>query len=260
MRAMLKPGFALLVMLAMVSGCGLPGRPKEGPEVPRPEAILDFDRLYGENCAGCHGLKGHSGSATNLANPVYQAMVDDATLRNVTANGVKGSLMPGFGKAAGGFLTERQIDVLVQGMRERWSQKDALAGQSAPTYGATRAGDAAVGQQVYGLACARCHGADAGKPGPAGSILDGSFLALVTPQSIRTTILAGRPDFGQPDWRNLIPGRAMTDAEVTDVTAWLVAQRPQMPGQPYPNTRPASERPGEHQPTLIETAPRPPKR
>lgn len=252
--------FAPVLLTVLLCGCGLPGRPKEGPEVPRPESIVDFDRLYGENCAGCHGLKGHSGSATNLANPVYQALVDDATLRNVTANGEKDSLMPGFGKAAGGFLTEQQIDALVHGMRERWSRKDVLAGQSAPPYAATQGADAAHGQQVYAAACARCHGPDAAKPGPAGSILDGSFLALVTPQSIRTAILAGRPDFGQPDWRNMIPGRPMTDAEVTDVTAWLIAQRPRMPGQPYPDTRPTSERPGERQPTLIETAPRSPKR
>jgi len=73
-------------------------------------------------------------------------------------------------------------------------------------------------------------------------------LALINEQTVRTTIVAGRPDLGEPDWRNHIPGRAMTDDEVTDVSAWLMAQRPATPGQPYPNAQPTSEQPGEAQP------------
>ncbi len=32
-----------------------------------------------------------------------------------------------------------------------------------------------------------------------------------------------------------VPGRPMSAQEVSDVVAWLAAQRPQFPGQPYPN-------------------------
>ena len=52
-------------------------------------------------------------------------------------------------------------------------------------------------------------------------------------QNLRTTIIAGRPDLGHPDWRNCVPGRAMTSQEVTDVVTWLAAQRKTNPGQPY---------------------------
>ena len=107
-----------------------------------------------------------------------------------------------------------------------------LAGQNAPPYRASRDGNAVDGKRVYGMACARCHGA-AVKPGPAGSILDGSFLALVNPQTIRTTVIAGRPDIGHPDWRGYVQGHPLTDSDVNDVTAWLMAQRPANPGQPY---------------------------
>ena len=34
-----------------------------------------------QNCAGCHGADGMNGPATTLGIPVYQALVDDATLR-----------------------------------------------------------------------------------------------------------------------------------------------------------------------------------
>jgi cytochrome c oxidase cbb3-type subunit 3/ubiquinol-cytochrome c reductase cytochrome c subunit len=226
----------------------MPGRPKPGDEVPRPQAVMSFDALYGQNCAGCHGADGHDGAATDLANPEYEALIDDATLRDVIANGEKGTLMPGFGTSSGGSLTNAQVDALVHGMRERWGKGNMLAGQSAPPYKASGEGNAGRGQQVYAAACARCHGATRQQPGVAGSILDGSFLALIDAQTIRTTIIAGRPDIGQPDWRGDVPGRALTDAEITDVTAWLLAQRPANPGQPYPDNSTTSEKPGEAQP------------
>jgi mono/diheme cytochrome c family protein len=106
---------------------------------------------------------------------------------------------------------------------------------------------------VYQAACARCHGDTAQHPGSAGSILDGSFLALINEQMVRTTIIAGRPDIGEPDWRNHIPGRAMTDEEITDVSGWLIAQKPMNPGRPYPNTKPTSELPGEAQPRATQS-------
>jgi cytochrome c oxidase cbb3-type subunit 3/ubiquinol-cytochrome c reductase cytochrome c subunit len=52
---------------------------------------------------------------------------------------------------------------------------------------------------------------------------------------MRTTIIAGRPDLGMPDWRNEVAGKPMTDQDVTDVVAWISSQRPKTPGQPYPN-------------------------
>jgi cytochrome c oxidase cbb3-type subunit 3 len=82
--------------------------------------------------------------------------------------------------------------------------------------------------------------------------LDGSFLALIDEQKIRTTVIAGRPDIGEPDWRGHIPGRAMTDEEITDVTAWVMSQKPAMPGQPYPSAGVRSVKPGEQQPSVVK--------
>ncbi len=71
---------------------------------------------------------------------------------------------------------------------------------SPPPY-AGGAGDASRGEAVYAAACASCHG-PGGAGGPkAGSIVDGSYLGLVSDQNLRTTIIAGRPDIGHPDWR-----------------------------------------------------------
>ncbi len=246
-----------LAALATLTGCSLPGKPKPGPDVPRPQSILDASTLYRQNCSGCHGADGQRGAATDLANPQYEALIDEATLRNIIANGEPGSLMPAFSTAHGGFLVDAQIASLARGIRARWYQggttaEPAAGGHGTPPYLASTPGDAANGPKVYATACARCHGATAQQPGRSGSILDGSFLALVTPQTIRTTILAGRPDLGMPDYRTLDPSHALTDAEVTDVTAWLIAQRPPQAGQPYPNQQADSQTPGEHQPSNIQ--------
>jgi cytochrome c oxidase cbb3-type subunit 3 len=235
-------GWAALVLLAL-AGCDLPGKPKAGPEVPRPEQVLGFEALYRANCAGCHGVEGQNGAAAELANPEYQALIDDASMREVISKGETGTLMPAFAQENGGQLTDKQIDALVEGIRGSWRKENVFGGETPPPYKATHAGDATKGKAVYAIACARCHGVSAQEPGKAGSVLDGSFLALINEQMLRTTVIAGRPDIGEPDWRGHIPGRAMTDDEVTDVSAWLMAQRPENPGQPYPNLNVVGEKP-----------------
>lgn len=254
---LVRHALAALLLLSALSGCrnmrDTSGEPAPGPDVPRPEDVLDFKSLYAQNCQSCHGANGQNGPASNLANAEYEAWIDDATLRDIVANGEKGVLMPSFSKKAGGNLTEQQVDVLVRGMRQAWYKGNGVFGGSTPPpYHPAAPANAAAGQAVYAAACARCHGPDYHHPGPAGNILDGTFLALINEQTIRTTVVAGRPDIGQPDWRGDIPGQPLTDAQVTNLAAWMIAQRPPHPGHPYPtgtpNAQPTSERPGEQQP------------
>jgi cytochrome c oxidase cbb3-type subunit III len=216
------------------AGCGrLPGKPTPADVPLEPRQVHDFARLYKENCAGCHGLEGKGNGALALANPVYLAIVSDDTLRRVTAGGVPGTLMPPFAQSAGGDLVDEQVQVLVHGIRG-WAKPDALQGLTPPPYTATATGDAQRGSETFAIACTSCHGADGKGMSTTGSIVDGSFLALVSDQNLRTTVIAGRPDLGHPDWRHYMPGRALTDSEVTDVVAWLASHRLLTPGQPYP--------------------------
>jgi cytochrome c oxidase cbb3-type subunit III len=218
----------MLVSCMTVLGCGpLPGHPKPGPEVPRPDSIVDFATLYGQNCSGCHGAGGMNGPSYPLANAKYQALVDEQLLHEVVANGESGTLMPAFAISAGGSLTDEQVDALVHGMRAAWYKTGTLDGANPPPYLVVKTGDRAHGQQVYATYCAGCHGA-AGQAGrsKAGSITEPAFLALASDQTLRTVIIAGRPDIGQPDWRSDLPGHPMSDQEVTDVVGWLSSQRP----------------------------------
>jgi hypothetical protein len=61
--------------------------------------------------------------------------------------------------------------------------------------------------------------------------VDPSFLALVSDQNLRTTVIVGRPELGAPDWRSDVPGKPMSPDDVSDVVAWLVAQRAQISAQ-----------------------------
>ena len=229
---------AVLCAVSAFTACSrAPGRPTAESIELRPDRITDFPLLYSENCAGCHGRSGRGGAgAIGLADAVYLAVADDGVLRAAAARGIPGTLMPAFAKSSGGMLTDAQIEILVRGIRG-WAKPGALSGAVAPPYAAPP-GDASRGAGVFAKSCAACHGS-AGAGGPkAGSIVDGSFLGLVSDQSLRTTIIAGRPDIGQPDWRSDASGAPLTDQDVSDVVAWLAAQRPAHPGQPYAEARP----------------------
>ena len=218
----------------LAAGCGMPhGKPNKGSEVLAPNEVLEFGTLYAENCAGCHGGEGRGGAAIALANPVYLAIADDAAIRNVVAKGVGGTAMPAFAESAGGMLTDAQIDAITKGIRSRWSQQGVLDTATAPSYAPRSAGDAQRGEVAYKTYCESCHG-PGGKGGHKGSpITDDSFLALVSDQGLRTIVITGRPELGAADWRGNVPGKPMSDQEVTDVVAWLASRRSQNPGQPY---------------------------
>ena len=144
--------------------------------------------------------------------------------------------MPAFSEQAGGHLTEKQIELLVSGVRSRWSKPDDFKGVDLPRYSDNETtgpsansttfevGDATRGGTTYKTYCASCHGTN-GDGGSAGSIVDPNFLNLVSDQGLRTTVVVGRADMGKPDWRGNVPGHPMSAQEIADVVAWLAAQR-----------------------------------
>ena len=240
---------AILVALAVLAvwGAGACTRPPEAsranPEVEPPSEIVAFKVVYRENCAGCHGEDGRGGAASALANPVLLAIADDNVIRRTVANGVPGTPMPAFAQSAGGMLTDQQVDSLVHGIRS-WANPNALAGVAPPPYVAETSGDAQRGPDIYRTYCSSCHGTDGRGGSKASSIVDGSYLALVSTKHLRTVVIAGAPHLGSPDWRGDVPGRPMSGQEVSDLVAWLASQKPQFPGQPYPISADRGE--GEH--------------
>jgi cytochrome c oxidase cbb3-type subunit 3/ubiquinol-cytochrome c reductase cytochrome c subunit len=235
-----RAGLALAVAVALsASGCrDASGRPgAHTPEVTRPDQVTDLTKLYSQNCAACHGRDGQNGGAIALNNPTYLAIAGADNIRRITAQGVPNTTMPPFSESHGGMLTDQQVNALVQGMLQHWGRADALAGQSAPPYAVSGQGNAAAGQQAFGTFCASCHGADGNgaklKDGSTtGSLLDSSYLALVSDQGIRSMILADQIDGTAHNWHSYGP-RPMTDADITNIVAWLASHRVPNPGQPY---------------------------
>ena len=226
---------ALAATMALAACDAVPGRPKPDARELAPSEVVAFDALYAQNCAGCHGRDGRMGAARALNDPVYLALVPPEHVRQVIAVGVTGTAQPAFAINAGGSLTDQQIDVLVRGIEQRWARPDAVAGQEIPPYdaaqGATRGASAERGRDVFAGACAACHGED-GRGGPrGGSVTDPSYLALVSDQHVRTTVVAGRSDLGMPDWRGAGGTGPLTPQQVSDVVAWVVAQRRPVPGR-----------------------------
>jgi len=227
---------SLAVCLILLAACDTLNRePRTDPEPIAPSQVSDFDTLYAQNCAGCHGAQGRGGAAIALANPVYLAIVDDTSMRNVVANGVRGTSMPAFAQSAGGMLTAQQVEAITSGIFSHWGNKQVLAGTNPPAYAAKTVGDVNDGQLAFGTYCASCHGSEGAGMQKGSAITNDSFLALVSDQGLRTIVITGRPELGAPDWRGNLPVRSvpMTDQEITDVIAWLASRRAQNPGQPY---------------------------
>jgi cytochrome c oxidase cbb3-type subunit 3 len=219
-----------LTLLAASLGCDRKiGPPNDQEELMRPENVASFDRLYKQNCSACHGENGSGGPALDLANPRYQALVDDVSLRRWITSGMPGTQMPAFGESAGGFLTPLQVDVLVAGMRARWEQK-GRGTTDMPPYPSSAVGNVEHGQDIFRESCTSCHQQEQQK------ITDTSYLSLVSDQSLRSIVIAGRPDLGHPDSNQLQQGQPLTDQDVSDVIAYLHSLRSDTPGQPYPET------------------------
>ncbi|MFO0894497.1 MAG: c-type cytochrome [Phycisphaerales bacterium] len=215
------------------------------------EAAPSFGTLWSGNCAGCHGADGTLGPAFPLRNAAYLASVPREQLIRVVSQGSgPGTLMPGFGAAAGGGLTDQEIALLVDGMVAAWGRGGAASRVpwAAP---AGSSGVAARGRSVFESNCASCHphgggesggggnggGAAAPAPGgprptdahPGGSITDGFYLRLVSDQALRTAIVFGRQDLGMPGCDGPYPegtkGGALSAQDVNDLVAWLAQAR-----------------------------------
>lgn len=229
---MMRPGtnsyLCLLGILVLLGCAGCHrhiGEPNDSQELMRPDQVVSFDHLYKQNCSACHGNNGTAGPALDLANPRYQTLVDDASLKRWITSGMPGTQMPAFGESAGGLLTEKQIDALVAGMRKRWSPEKADK-VNMPAYAEAGSGDVERGAQVYRAACLSCHQQQ--------KITDPTYLSLISDQALRTIVIAGRPDLGHPDSRHMRPDGPLSDQDVTDVVAYLNSFRTDTPGQPYP--------------------------
>ena len=168
--------------LTLLTGCNsrLPGQPTEAERWRAPAEITDFNQLYTQNCAGCHGVR-----RKNLARRVRLTTRSIWPLSRTTQCARRsqqaglGRICPRFSEQAGGHLTDQQIELIVNGMRAHWSKPDDFKGVDLPRYSVnetatpsgpseavnnnisaqtSQTGDAARGSQLTRPICASCHG------------------------------------------------------------------------------------------------------
>lgn len=201
----------------------------------RPSEIHDFGQLYAKNCAGCHGAEGQLGPAPPLADPLFLALVSDEQLVQVVSNGRASTLMPPFAQAQGGPLTDQQITILAQGIREKWGKDAGETAEHLPDYLAPSVMPTAVPEEspaaakLFAQVCGGCHGTQGEGGEKAGALNDPSFLALASDQFLRRIIITGRPDLGMPDFRDLGAmspvGRPLDNEQIIQIVDLLRAWR-----------------------------------
>src|SRR5215813_10027133 len=237
----------LILVFGVASGCSFRGKPSEADTWIASSEVLNFDQLYGQNCAGCHGSGGRFGAARALNDPQFLNLIGADDLRQVIREGVPSTSMPAFAQKFGGQLTDAQIDLLAEQMRSQWGKPEGFIGVTLAPYSqqdaiakGTGPGDSQRGATVYNTYCSECHGTDGRGGKTAGSIVDPNFLKLVSDQSLRTTVIVGRQNIGEPDCRANTNGQPMSAQEVSDVVAWLASQRPRQPAAEGAPVNPAS--------------------
>jgi len=119
-------------------------------------------------------------------------------------------------------LTDAQVNAIIAGMRKEWARPHAFAGATPPPYAQDQAGDAKRGRQTYQTRCANCHQSPSRQ-----QVTSPAYLSLVSDQALRTVIVAGRADIGQPDWRmqGVKGASPLSPQDVTDIVTYLGSLR-----------------------------------
>ena len=210
------------------------GAPRSDSEVVPPSQIWtsasSMDRTVRDAMARREGR-----SDLALADPVFLAIADDAVIRRTASQRSARDSDAGL-RAERGRNAHRQADrVMVQGIRS-WAKPDVLRGMSSAAAMLRSRRRSTTRRRCLCdllLPLSRRDGRGGKK---ASSIVNGSYLALVSDQQLRTIVIAGRPELGAPDWRDDVRANPCQRRKSTDVVAWLASQRPRFPGQPYPNS------------------------
>lgn len=215
-------GVVVTTLCLLVGGCAREPAPSEANGTAQVGSDSWTTSTFDVNCRGCHS-KGAEGAAVPLMDSEYWMVMDNARAIAAIGNG-QGKSMPAYLQSRGGVLTDEQLPMLVAGMRRLWGGAARNGPVSQGISSSIVAGDPLRGKAVFDASCAQCHGEGAS----GGSVTDPMYLRMVSDQAIWTSVVVGRAALGMPSWNQAMKGHpnGLTAAQVADVVAWIVAQRP----------------------------------
>ena len=200
----------LLLMVTLLAGFGL------SPVLAAPDGA----KLYGRNCAACHGENGTGGIGVPLALPAFQSGVSDDYLRKTIRHGRPGRVMPAFSQ-----LDQAEIEAIVRHVRT-WNKGAPATYSARPVKG-----NPGHGKKLFAQYCAACHGAngEGGKgtgvtfsrprdlPIMAPALHNPGFLAAASDAMIKATLMHGRE--GTPMVSFLKQG--LKEKDIDDIVSYV---------------------------------------
>ncbi|OJW92473.1 c-type cytochrome [Thiobacillus sp. 65-1402] len=200
----------LLLMVTLLAGFGL------SPVLAAPDGA----KLYGRNCAACHGENGTGGIGVPLALPAFQTGVSDDYLRKTIRHGRPGRVMPAFSQ-----LDQAEIEAIVRHVRT-WNKGAPATYSARPVKG-----NPGHGKKLFAQYCASCHGAngEGGKgtgvtfsrprdlPIMAPALHNPGFLAAASDAMIKATLMHGRE--GTPMVSFLKQG--LKEKDIDDIVSYV---------------------------------------
>jgi mono/diheme cytochrome c family protein len=183
-------------------------------------------RLFVDNCVVCHGVNGQGRVGANLDN--FPGIEVSATISQTIRQGVPGSVMPAWGEANGGPLTDQNIADITAYIIGAFGGTEPLA--PLPTYQPPVIptlpdinGDPSAGAVVFQTNCVMCHGRE-------GQGLIGKTLAKAWPTNqpavyIASLVRNGVSGSPMPAWGDS-NGGPLTETQIADVAAYILTLTP----------------------------------
>lgn len=221
-RTGLIMGILLAAALLFAAALVLPARAQETVDQ---EKLNRGARIYQENCEVCHGPNGEGRVGATLSQN-WPSIRPELVLESTIANGISGTLMPAWGQANGGPLSDMQISDVAYYILSWQSGGPPPADlgptptprpQIEPLPGVT--GDPNQGAILYDQNCAVCHGANG--QGRIGANLSNAFPSIRPDLSIKNIIVNGVSGSQMPAWGQS-NGGPLTDQQINDITSFVL--------------------------------------